>query len=107
MRAFTNRRLGVLLLVKWYALHSFIWQSLDAASVLKVEDLMIPLVRDVQYLARLLDALVARFCRIKTGVSRRVVLGCLRSHIPLLLPDNEHEHRCVVSVEPYAESLGA
>ena len=55
-------------------LHSF-WQNLDVAGVLKIEDLVIPLIRDVQDLAGLLDALVARICRVKVRVGRGVVLG--------------------------------
>jgi hypothetical protein len=53
-------------------LHSF-WQNLDAAGVLKIEDLVIPLIRDVQDLAGLLDALVARICRVKVRVGPGVV----------------------------------
>jgi len=82
-------------------------QSLNVSRVFKVEDLVKPLAGNIQYFARLLDALEARFRCVKVWVGRSVVLSGLRSKIPLLTPNKEHKHGCVVSVESNPKSLSA
>mmetsp|Transcript_26979 Transcript_26979/g.55198 ORF Transcript_26979/g.55198 Transcript_26979/m.55198 type:complete len:204 (-) Transcript_26979:9-620(-) len=50
---------------------------------------------------------MARFLGVKVWVGRGFLLSGLRSKIPLLTPNKEHKHGCVVSVESNPKSLSA